>query len=288
MAKKPGDIIEDGDKILDGLSFLDRKLYNRVVKFLIANSDRGKISISANDLAGLEDLLYDEIKKSEYEKELNKYLLLFETLAGAISQQQAEINRLKIAEINAFWGDDSQRRAISEKVIYDLGARGMKLKFVKAVADAVRDVNYYNMDFNTAEQTIKTFLIDNEYTQRYIGQTVRDSLSQYQGAMNNRIATVYGFKRWLYVGNTIETTRPICAHLRDDLGGEFTDEQLKKALQEYCPNGEPSDSKITYSTVSGKKYTKKKGSGMIKGTTFDNFPQVRGGYGCRHECIPII
>jgi hypothetical protein len=113
-----------------------------------------------------------------------------------------------------------------------------------------------------------------------------DSLSQYDGAMNKMIADVYEFDNFIYVSNTIETSRPFCIHMRDDLGGRFSKDQLKIALNEYCPAGDPSDQTIEYKTHSGEVKRGKKGSGMIKGTTVENFVQLRGGYGCRHRCIP--
>jgi hypothetical protein len=99
------------------------------------------------------------------------------------------------------------------------------------------------------------------------------------------VRVAYELKDIIYVGNTIENTRPICAHLRDTLKGRITGEQLKQTLAEYCPNGIPSKKKITYTTVKGDEHTARKGSGMIEGTRYDNFAQLRGGYGCRHEAI---
>ena len=59
-------------------------------------------------------------------------------------------------------------------------------------------------------------MIDDEYTNRYLRQTSNDALSQYQGAMNDAVRVAYDLSDLIYVGNTIETTRPICAHLRDN------------------------------------------------------------------------
>lgn len=285
MTKKPDDIHDEGMRILEQMSKLDNKLYSKIVKFLQKNTDKGKVALSQNDLAGLEDMLYEEIKNSEYQQQLKNYLALFTQLSLAISQQQAEINQLKVDEINELWDNDKTRIVIQDKVLHDLGTQGMKDVFVKGIAEAVRNTNYYSMDIETAIQTIKTTIVDNGYTNRYLQQTVMDSLSQYDGAMNKRIGEIYEFENFLYIGNTIETSRPFCVHLRDDLGGRFTKEQLKTALNEYCPGGVPSEERITFKTHAGEK-TAKKGSGMIEGTKEDNFVQLRGGWGCRHRCIP--
>ena len=56
--------------------------------------------------------------------------------------------------------------------------------------------------------------------------------------------------------------------------------ELQNDLDEYCPNGIPSDDKIT---IDGKQY--KKGAGMMKLTTVKTFPLFKGGAenNCHHK-----
>lgn len=282
---KPSEIIDKGDTILYSINDLDKRMYKRLVKFLANNSLGGKVNITNEDLAQIEDIIYDEVKSSEYEENIAKYLMLLNKLEDAISQQQFDINRIKAQNIKDLWNGDVLKTKLRDKIVYDLGANGIKDYFVKGIAEVVREANYFNLTIDDAIDRLGKVLIDDEYTNRYLQQTSRDALSQYQGAINDAVRVAYELKDIIYVGNTIESTRPICAHLRDTLKGKITGEQLKQTLDEYCPNGIPSKKKITYTTVKGDEHTASKGSGMIEGTRYDNFAQLRGGYGCRHEAI---
>ena len=275
-------LIIGGDKLLiDGVpQAIDKKILKLLLDVIAKNQQDGKVNISNEVLAAIEDDLYNVIKDSNYTELVNEYMTLFVQADNIISREQARINNLKAANIEQLWKGSGNRERLLSKVVYDLGSGGVKDIFIKGLADAVRQISYVNMTIDQAVDVLMTKIVDNEYTKRYIRTTAMDSLSQYDGAVNQEVKNVYGFSKYLYIGNSIDTSRAICRHLRDDLGGRFDDDMLRSVLQEYCPDGVPSDGIIT---IDKKKY--KKGGGMIEGTVFDNFMQLRGGYGCRHRCL---
>jgi len=282
----PHSIITKGDNILFKVGdTLDERIYKRIRKFISQNTKDGKVSIDNKQLAIIDDIILKEIKDSGYNTELNNYLALFTQLENAISQEQAEINKLRVSSIKELWNRSDMKKNITQRVIYDLGQTGIKDVFVKAISDVVRESSFFNLDLQSAEDRLRTKLVDDKYSQRYIRQTTFDALSQYDGAINNEVRIAYDFKIMNYSVNTIETSRPICVHLHDDLGGKVTDVQLKQVLADYCPNGIPSEKSITYEVHTGEKKVAKRGSGMIEGTIFDNFTQLKGGWGCRHRAI---
>lgn len=278
-------IIEDGDRIILDSYDLDKKLYKKLLSFLASNTTNGKVSISKEDLASLEELIYKEVKDSDYEEKISNYLLLFVKIEEAVSQQQLKYNGIKAKEIREFWNSTDTKRQFLDKVVYDLGQGGIKDYFVKGLAKVVRDANFQNLTIDDAVSKLSKVLIDDDYTKRYIKTVALDALNQYAGAINDAVRVHYDLNELLYVGNIIETSRPFCDHIKDNYKGRLTKEELEKVLKEYCPNGVPSDKNTTYTTVSGEKITKKKGSGMIEGTNINNFAQLRGGHGCRHEAI---
>lgn len=275
-------LIIGGDKLLiDGIpQAIDKKIMKLLLEVIAKNQQDGKVNISNEVLAAIEDDLYNVIKDSNYTELVNEYMTLFVQADNIISKEQARINNLKAANIEQLWKGSGNRERLLSKVVYDLGSGGVKDIFIKGLADAVRQISYVNMTIDQAVDVLMTKIVDNEYTKRYIRTTAMDSLSQYDGAVNQEVKNVYGFSKYVYIGNSIDTSRAICRHLRDDLGGRFDDDMLRSVLQEYCPDGKPSDDSIT---IDKKKY--KKGGGMIEGTVFDNFMQLRGGYGCRHRCL---
>lgn len=96
---------------------------------------------------------------------------------------------------------------------------------------------------------------------KYAVQISRDSAYKYNGAINDIIATQYDLKKFIYVGDIIGHSRPLCKHLvglRRDIELSEMPSLLKKYPQGLYPN-----------------------------TTKDNFLAVCGGYSCRHTAMPV-
>jgi len=140
-----------------------------------------------------------------------------------------------------------------------------------------------NKTYQETADLLKRQLVDKPLLIRHVDQVAFDALRQYNGAINDEVRKTYNLKHFFYIGSEIETTRPVCDHIRDNYKGAISIDQLKVILDEFCPNGIPSDVSITYETVNGVKRTAKKGAGMYDGTTVDNFCQNCGGNRCRHE-----
>lgn len=288
---KPEQIIADGDELLLKMAGVNRKLYDAALKIIQLNIKEGRVSISPEDLAAFEDVLYGEIKESDYEENLTKYLTLFDALLASIDQEQVKLNKTRSGAIRELWATADNNQDIIDKVLKDLGRSGVKEVMLRGIADAVREVNYFNLDYKSAVAVLKDKLygidgVDESYVQRYVKQVAIDALSQYDGAIQDKVRTTYGYTRLIYSTNTIETSRPFCVRLHDELGGELTIEQLKQELDKYCPNGVPSEKKIKYKVHTGEVKEAKMGAGMIPGTNLGNFSQLRGGYGpCRHRAL---
>lgn len=278
------ELIHKSDKILYSTSYLDKIMYKRLLKYLASHSIGGNVSLSNEDLATLEDVLYKEIKDSGYNADISQYLALFSKIDDIVSDEQLKHNNIKRQAIKDLWNDSAKKKAILDKVVYDLGQQGVKDVYIKGLAKLVRDASFFNLTIDDAIDRIEDKIINKGYTEAYIRQTAIDSISQYKGAINDEVRIAYELTDMLYISNIIETSRPICTHIRNDLKGRVTSEQLKIVLEEYCPNGVPSDKKITFTTVDETR-TIRKGAGMIEGTRFENFAQNRGGYQCRHEAI---
>jgi hypothetical protein len=88
-------------------------------------------------------------------------------------------------------------------------------------------------------------------------------LNQFDGQVNSAIANEFGLDAYRYVGSLIDDSRAQCIRwagkqvlLKEDLAKE-----------------------ISWATANG--------TGMIAGTTPENFATFRGGYNCRHSAIPF-
>ena len=97
--------------------------------------------------------------------------------------------------------------------------------------------------------------------QRYSTQIARDTAYQYQGVINQIIQEEFDLESFIYVGNLIKDSRPLCVHLVD-LDRPIKFDELPPLLKKYP-------------------------EGQIKGTTKENFIVYRGGYNCRHTVTPV-
>lgn len=76
------------DKYLTDNTDLNKRIFKRLIKYLSENTVQGKIMMSAQDLAVLEDIIYEQIKESDYEENISKYLELITALDNAISKEK--------------------------------------------------------------------------------------------------------------------------------------------------------------------------------------------------------
>lgn len=97
----------------------------------------------------------------------------------------------------------------------------------------------------------------------FTGYAAHQSVYEYDGAVQQKIADVYELDALLYVGTLIKTSRPQCR--KWETQGTIKIENLQSEID----------------------WAKANGSGMIPTTTPENFLRYRGGYRCRHQAIPI-
>lgn len=99
--------------------------------------------------------------------------------------------------------------------------------------------------------------------QRYATQIARDTAYSVNRTTNNIIKEQYGLKRFIYAGNLVKDSRPICVHLVGlNRPIEFT--ELPPLLNNPA-------------------YQK----GLYPNTTHLNFCNTAGGFSCRHIVMPI-
>lgn len=96
--------------------------------------------------------------------------------------------------------------------------------------------------------------------QKYAVQISRDSIHQYNGAINNIIATEYELDHFIYVGGTVKDSRPFCRHLVG-LRRIISIDEIPELVVQFP-------------------------QGLYPDTNRKNFFQVRGGYNCIHEAYP--
>lgn len=96
---------------------------------------------------------------------------------------------------------------------------------------------------------------------RYAVQMARDSAYSMNRTTNEIIANELGLDGFVYAGNIISDTRPLCRYLVN-LNREIALKEMPPIIAKYP-------------------------EGLYPGTTKDNFMQTCGGYGCRHTALGV-
>ena len=109
---------------------------------------------------------------------------------------------------------------------------------------------YNRKDATTA---IETFLKDKEYIKRWSKVVARDTIRNYDEAIQDQLLEQYDYDGYFYTGTLIETSRPLCEHWVYDLKGFVTFEEMAKTAERY-PDKVEQKSKYTISDFKELRY----------------------------------
>lgn len=279
--------MSSGEYIDDVISKFDESmvktsntLFDLLRSVLYDYVEKGILQPDSLELARLEEKILNALAQSGYGNNVEDLLKAFPDLEEINEKYYQKAEKLSAKEAVK----ESQR--INEhvkQVIDQLRGGGAKEGILKPIENLIRQQILLKRPVKEVEILLRNEIIANKLLGRYAGQIAIDALSQFDGIINDEVRVKYDLKNFFYIGSLIETSRPICDHIRDTYKSAISINNLDKILDEFCPNGIPSEEKISYETVNKKKVKAKKGSGMYKGTNSGNFSTYRGGYGCRHE-----
>ncbi len=275
-----GPFIDDAhQEYINSIGISSKRLYDILLRELAKHTTQGNLEANKLQLAQLDSILKQALKDSGYSSATDKYFTTFDKLEEHNEKYYGTQN----LALSPVLKESQIIPHIKDKVLSNLRGTGVSESILKPLENLMRQEIFLNKSYQETSDLLKKQLVDNSLLVKHVDQVAFDALRQYNGAINDEVRKTYGLKYFFYVGSEIETTRPICDHIRDNYKGAISIDDLQIILDEFCPNGEPSNTSITYETVNGVKHTSKKGAGMYDGTTVDNFSMNCGGYRCRHE-----
>ena len=261
-----------------GLDF--KRILPLLNSILVEYVENGQLTPDTIKLATLDSKILEAVQLSGYGASVDSLLESMMELQEINEKFYQKAERLSVYDAI----QDSERlNSHVKNIIENLKGQGASENILKPIEDLIRQQILLRRPYTETLDLLKIELSEEDTIIRYVRQIATDALSQYDGIINDEVRVKYGLDKFYYIGSLIETSRPICDHIRDNFKGAIDITDLEKILEEFCPNGIPSDEKTTFVTVNNEKRTMKKGSGMYKGTNSSNFSTYRGGYGCRHE-----
>jgi len=267
--KKDQTIIDSENELLSKFDSIEKDIYNAVLKKVKTfNQKDGKIVFDDDNVTSINEInqiVAESIQKSDYVNQVKQYLRDFDTIKEFNFDIQKDVNDLSRGELEDLI--NPVQRGIVNQTLTNLTGQGVNTNFI----DPLREGIYKNVVAGTTitdlEGYLNAFINTNPERmgqfKRYVSQVSRDALNQFDGQVNSRIADEFGLDAFRYVGSIIEDSRPQCVRWVGK--GVILKEDLSNELNWAYSNG----------------------TGMIPGTTTDNFAVYRGGYNCRHSAIPF-
>lgn len=219
-------------------------------------------------LASMEKRIDEALKKAGYNSKVKDYLKNFNLIRRNNLDIHSLVNKADIPyeSLNAI------TKLEVENTIDKLLGAGISRDFKFPIREALYRNITLGSSIQDAKKTIEDFIISNDGQAskllRYTTQVARDSINQYDGAIQTVIKNELGLNDFIYSGTIIKDSRCQCRYWVEK--GKLPREELIKEIAIANDGGYLGGCKC---------------SGMIPGTNIDNFAMNRGGYACRHRAI---
>jgi len=262
-------ITDAENALLDGLTPIERKIFAATKGQLNKmKKTGGKYDFDAgnvNLVNELDQVILNEIQTSSFPENVSKYLQNFDSVTDYQSELHESLNDIKPAELRKLV--DPFKKQMVQDTLNGLTGSGVASEFIEPVRQALFQNIVAGANSTEIEGILRKMIQGDAENisklNRYVGQVTRDSLNQFEGQVNGRIADEFGLDAFQYVGSLVEDSRSQCV--------KWVNKSV--LLKEELPA-------LISSAFSS-------GQGMIPGTNSGNFAVYRGGYNCRHSAIPF-
>ncbi|GAF75509.1 unnamed protein product, partial [marine sediment metagenome] len=209
-----------------------------------------------------------------YRSEIRKYMTNFDVMDKLNTKIHRGLNKIDIKGVIKL--ANKQKRELVGKTVGNVLSEvnrfpqnmlgdEMREQFTKPVKKILYENIMQGKSQSAAKKALHDYIVGQKgkigQLERWSGQIARDTLSQYDGAVNDMVRKEFDLNGYRYIGSLVRDSRPQCIRWR----------RMKELPMAILPAelANPSN------------------RGQIPGTTKDNFGTYRGGYNCQHSAIPI-
>jgi len=205
------------------------------------------------------DLLQSEPK---FTGPVSQFVKRLTPVSEAITDFQKTTNDIKVPAY------ETAKKVVIDEIIDKMLDNGLNAEFVQPLRDIVDQNATTGISLKDAKIQIKEFISGGGDKSgklgSYLEQTAQQGVDAYSGAINKRLLETFDYDALLMTGSLIDNSSPQCRYVVEELGGRISESDWPKVKEIAEKNG------------------------LIDGTTFDNLPQNRLHWGCRHSFYPII
>jgi hypothetical protein len=269
ISKKDKAIVRSENDLLGNFDNIEKKVFDAVKKKInTMNIESGKILFDDTNteiVNEIDSVIQNALQVSNYPSQVKDFLRSFETIKEFNFDAQKSVNDISEKELSDLI--NPIQKANVEQTLDGLTGTGVSTNFIQPVREGIYKNIVAGTTISDLETYLSNYILSNPERmsglKRYVTQVSRDSLNQFDGQVNSKIAETFGLDAFRYVGSLIDDSRPQCVRwvgknvlLLDELQSELN-------------------------------WAYNNGTGMIPGTTPNNFAVFRGGYNCRHSAIPF-
>lgn len=219
-------------------------------------------------LIAIDDKVRELFKLSIWDKSINEFLPVFQTIQDMNVQMQYDYNKLKVEVQNL----NPSRQYIYQQAKYAL-TTAVAPQYVEPITTVLMQQVTGGASIQQGLAMLEKWnegkLSDGRYTnkimapnlEKYATQIARDSAYSVDRTINSIIKDRYELTNFYYAGGVISDSRPLCRYLVS-LKRKIAFNELPPLFELY-PDG------------------------LIEGTNRQNFIVRCGGYNCRHRCMPV-
>ena len=270
------------DDLFKEVRKVQRDTFKEAVDFYIAEKNKTldktflqRGSLAATAVNRFEKRMSDAIERNAgYKSEIRKYMTNFDKMDSLNKKIHKGLNKVDISGVIKL--ANKQKRelvgGVAEKVVGEIHrfpqnmlGDEMREQFTKPVKKLLYENIMQGKSQTSAKNALHDFIVGKKdkigQLERWSGQIARDTLSQYDGAVNDMVRKEFDLNGYKYIGSLVRDSRPQCVRWK----------RMKEIPIEILPQ----------------ELANPTNRGQIPGTTKDNFATYRGGWNCSHSAIPI-
>jgi len=273
-------ILNEGDKILDtsetnflkSVKAAENLLYKEISKiFEAVDVTNGKLKNNEKArlfLLSLDKRITDALYNSPYKSAVVNLLKDYDKIALNNIELQAAVNgeNILFSQINGI------KQIEANNTLDKLLGNGISKDFIAPIRENLYRNILVGSSIEDTQNSIKDFIISTPEKDsrllRYANQIGRDSIMQFDGAIQQNIASELDLPDYLYTGSLIIDSRAQCVHWANKI--ELKGSELQGEI----------DTAIKGGYIGGRKC-----GGMNPSCSVQTFSIYRGGYNCRHRAI---
>lgn len=270
LVKEKDDIITNSwIEFLDSVKKLEKEVYDEIIKFIKSYIEKPK----GNKLSIINRILSKLINPKIFKSSVSAYMKNFDQVEEITKKIHSQVNDLDLKDFNL---------TIEKQLAIDDIVKGL---LTKEMLDAnlhspLRKILYRyattNISILDAENELRKFILNEDnksgFAERYVKNLASESLSRFDGMINQRIEVEFGLDCFRIVGGLISTSSEQCILMVDEKGD----------LGKFAVNGKyANEDKPEIIRILKEKY-----KGVNKDLNVNNYYILKNHYGCLHQFLP--